>query len=114
MDRAPSRSFATRVVLAYVGAAVALMFLIGSASTFFTFGLYARTSNEVIARVTRGIERRVANYRTQHVPLTRLAPLLTADLERPRIRIAVFDENRKLLSESAPPREAIGLVAPTP
>jgi two-component system OmpR family sensor kinase len=110
MDRAPSRSFATRVVLAYVGAAVALMFLIGSASTFFTFRLYASTSNAVTARVTRAVERRVAEYHAKHVPLTDLAPLLTGDLERPRVRIAVYDERRKLLSESAPPRETIGLV----
>ncbi|MEA2785590.1 MAG: two-component system, OmpR family, sensor kinase, partial [Candidatus Eremiobacteraeota bacterium] len=110
MDRPPSRSFATRVVFAYVGAAVALMFLIGSASTYFTFRLYARTSNEIIARVTEAVDRRVARYRAQHVSVTRFAPLLTADLERPRIRIAVFDENRTLLSESAPPREPIGPV----
>jgi two-component system OmpR family sensor kinase len=110
MDRPPSRSFATRVVFAYVGAAVSLMFLIGSASTFFTFGLYARTSNEVIVRVTRAVERRAAKYQAQHVPLTRVAPQLTADLDRPRIRIAVFDESRTLLSENAPAHEATGLV----
>jgi len=110
MDKRPSRSFATRVVLAYVGAAVGLMVLIGSASTFFTFQLYARTSNEVIARVAKAVERRSADFRAHHVPLTDAAPLLTANLDRPRIRIAVYDPDRKLLSENTPPRDTTGVV----
>ncbi|HWT04116.1 MAG TPA: HAMP domain-containing sensor histidine kinase [Xanthomonadales bacterium] len=97
-------------MLAYVGAAVALMVLIGSASTYFTFHLYAVTSNEVIARVTRSVERRAARYGAQHVPLARTAQLLTADLDRPRIRIAVYDPDRKLLSESTPPQDTTGVV----
>jgi two-component system OmpR family sensor kinase len=110
MDKPPSRSFATRVMLAYVGAAIGLMFLIGSASTFFTFQLYARTSNDVIARVSRAVERRGADYRAHGVSLARAAPLLTANLDRPRIRIAVYDQDRKLLSENASPRDTTGVV----
>jgi two-component system OmpR family sensor kinase len=97
-------------MLAYIGAALGLMLVIGSASTIFTFWLYARTSNEVIARVTRSVERRVAVYHARKAPLTRFAPMLTADLERPRIRVAVYDQDRRLLSESAPPREPTGTV----
>ena len=48
----PPRSFATRLVVTYVGAAAGLLLLIGFASTLFTFQLYARTSNEVIASAT--------------------------------------------------------------
>ncbi|HEV3140484.1 MAG TPA: HAMP domain-containing sensor histidine kinase [Vicinamibacterales bacterium] len=97
-------------MLAYVGAAVGLLFLIGFASTVFSFQLYARTSNEVIAFATRSIEQRLAGYRAQHVPLKNLAPRLVADLKRPRIRIAVYDEHRHLISESAQRREATGVV----
>jgi two-component system OmpR family sensor kinase len=110
MDKPPARSFATRLMLAYIGAALGLMLVIGCASTFFTFWLYARTSNEVIARVTRSVERRVAVYHARKLPLARFAPMLTADLERPRIRVAVYDQERRLLSESAPPREPTGTV----
>ena len=110
MDKRPSRSFATRLLLAYVGAAVGLMLLIGLASTIFTSEMYARTSNEVIAGVTRTVERRIADSRAQHIPLTALAPRLTADLDRPRIRVAVYGEDRRLLSESTPPREPTGIV----
>jgi two-component system, OmpR family, sensor kinase len=97
-------------MLAYVGAAIGLMFLIGLASTLFTFHLYARTSNEVIASATRAVERRLANYRSRHVPLARLAPLLAENMERPRIRVAVYDEGDHLISESTPRREATGVV----
>lgn len=98
MASRPLRSFATRLALAYVGAAIGLLFLIGFASTLFTFELYARTSNEVIASATRAIERRVAVYRARHVPLARAAPRITADLVRPRVNIAVYDENHRLIS----------------
>jgi two-component system, OmpR family, sensor kinase len=113
MANVPPRSFVNRLAFAYVGAAVGLMLLIGFASTLFTFQAYARTSNEVIASATRTIERRIAAYDAQHVPLPRLAPLLTADIARPRIRVAVYDREHRLLSESAPMREPIGLVGAT-
>src|SRR6202049_1470279 len=110
MDRPPARSFAARLLLAYVGAAVGLMLLIGIASTIFTFQLYARTSNEVITAATRTVERRIASYSAQHVPLARLAPRLTEELYRPRVRVAVYDEEHRLLSESAPLHEPTGIV----
>jgi signal transduction histidine kinase len=110
MDRPPSRSFATRLLLAYVGAAVGLLFLIGFASTVFSFQLYAGTSNEVIAFATRSIEQRLASYGSQHIPLKSLAPRLVADLSRPRIRVAVYDDHRQLISESAEHRDAAGIV----
>ncbi len=110
MDRPPSRSFATRLILAYVGAAVGLLFLIGSASSIFTFQLYARTSNEVIAAASRTIEGRIAANKAQQVPLRTLAPRLTAELYRPRIRVAVYDQEHRLLSESAPLRRTTGVV----
>ncbi len=109
-DRPTSRSFAARLTLAYVGAAVGLLLLIGFASTVFSFQQYARTSNEVIAFATRSIERRVADYGAQHVSLQTLAPRLTADLSRPRIRVAVYDQHRRLISESTARREATGVV----
>src|ERR1700689_3489171 len=102
MDKPRSRSFANRVMFGYIGAAVGLMFLIGVASTVFTFRLYARTSNEVIASVTRTIERRVTASRLRHLSLAELAPQITADLGRPRIRIVVYDQDRHVLSESSP------------
>ena len=110
MGRPQARSFATRLMLAYVGAAIGLMFLIGSASTFFTLQLYGRTSNEVIARMRQTLEQRVARVRARHIVLARMAPLLTADLSRPRIRVAVYDQDGRVLSESAPQREATGVV----
>jgi two-component system OmpR family sensor kinase len=97
-------------MFAYVGAAVGLMVLIGSASTLFTLGLYARTSNDVIERVSLAAERRLATYRAQHLSLQRAAPLITADLGRPRIRIAVYDDEHRLLSESAPARDPTGVL----
>jgi two-component system OmpR family sensor kinase len=108
------RSFVNRLVLAYVGAAVGLMLLIGLASTIFTFRVYARTTNDVIASATRAVERRITRYRAEHVPLAILASRLTADLERPRIRIAVYDSNRRVLSETGPQRDPsplVGMVA---
>jgi two-component system OmpR family sensor kinase len=110
MDKRPSRSFANRVMLGYVGAAVGLMFLIGAASTVFTFRVYARTSNEVIASATRTIERRVTALRKRHLSLAEAAPRITADMERPRIRVVVYDQDRRLLSESSPPRPLTGMV----
>ncbi len=114
MDRSRPRSFANRLVAAFVGAAVGLMLLIGVASTLFTFHLYARTSNEVIASVTRTVERRIARDERQHLALRQLAPRLTADIARPRIRVAVYDGDHRLLSETGPawePRGAAGAVA---
>jgi two-component system OmpR family sensor kinase len=114
MDNKPTRSFANRVMLGYVGAAVGLMLLIGIASTLFTFRLYAKTSNEVIAAATRTIERRVARYNEEHLSLSDMAPRLAADLERPRIRVAVYDANRRLLSESTSrlaPTGVVGAIA---
>ncbi|MDB5093139.1 MAG: two-component histidine kinase [Candidatus Eremiobacteraeota bacterium] len=110
MDRRPSRSFAARLVFTYVGAVFGLLFLIGSASTLFTFALYARTTNEVITAAVRTIELRIASHGDQRVPLARLAPSLTAELFRPRIRVAVYDERHRLLSESAPLRATTGVV----
>jgi two-component system OmpR family sensor kinase len=109
-DKPSRRSFANRVMLAYVGAAVGLMCLIGIASTLFTFRLYAGTTNEVVALATRTVQRRIASYGAQNLPLREMAPRLTADLERPRVRVAVYDDGRRLLSESTPRRPATGMV----
>jgi two-component system, OmpR family, sensor kinase len=114
MGRPRPRSFAKRLVVAFVGAAVGLMLLIGAASTLFTFHLYARTSNEVIASVTQTIERRIGRAAQEHLSLQQLAPRLTADIARPRIRVAVYDADHRLLSETGPawqPRGAAGAVA---
>ena len=92
MDKRPSRSFANRVTLGYVGAAIGLMFLIGAASTVFTFRLYARTTNEVIANATQTVDRRIGALRSRHLSLAQRAPRITADMERPRIRIVVYDK----------------------
>jgi len=108
MNSPPLRSFATRLAMTYVGAAIVLLFLIGFASTFFTFDLYARTSNEVIASATRSVERRMAAYHG-HYSLARIAPHLAADLERPRVHIAVFDANHQLLGGHEDPQVAPGL-----
>jgi two-component system, OmpR family, sensor kinase len=110
MDRPPSRSFAARLVLAYVVAAFCLLLLIGTASTFFTFQMYARTTNEVISAASRTVQLRIVSYQAQKVPLAGMAPHLTAELFRPRIRVAVYDEGHRLLSESAPMHPKIGLV----
>jgi signal transduction histidine kinase len=110
MVKPPSRSFAARLAVAYAGAALGLMLLIGCASTLFTIQLYARTSNEIITSAAGTVERRIANERGRGVPVARFATRLTADLGRPRIRIAVFDQEHRLLSENAPLREAAGMV----
>lgn len=110
MAKVLPQSFANRLVLAYVGAAVGLLLLIGCTSTLFTFQLYARTSNEVIALASRTVQRRIANAQRQHISFAQMAPRLTADLDRPRIRVAVFDRESRLLSESAPLRETTGVV----
>lgn len=110
MDKRPSSSFANRLTLGYVGAAIGLMFLIGIGTTVFTFRLYARTSNDIIASATRTIERRITELQSQHLSLAELAPRITADLGRPRIHIAVYDQNGRLLSRSSPPRPVTGMV----
>ncbi|HYZ15339.1 MAG TPA: HAMP domain-containing sensor histidine kinase [Candidatus Acidoferrum sp.] len=110
MVKRPLRSFATRLAVAYVGAAIGLLFLIGFASTLFTFNLYARTSNEVIASATQAIHRRIATYRREHVPLARAAPKITADLGRPRVHIAVFDANHHIISGKEDPLVGAGVV----
>lgn len=110
MVKRPLRSFATRLALAYVCAAIGLLFLIGFASTLFTFELYASTSNEVIASTTRSLQRRVATYRTQHVPLAQAAPRLTRDMGRPRVHIAVFDANHRIISGQEDPLVGAGIV----
>jgi two-component system, OmpR family, sensor kinase len=114
MDKQPPRSLATRLTAAYVGSAFGLILLIGGASTLFTAQLYARTSNETVAFAARTVQRRIAEYRAQRVPVGRFATRLTADLGRPRIRVAVFDQEHHLLSQSAPshaPRGFVGAVA---
>src|SRR5471032_898872 len=103
MDKLRPHSFATRLVVAFVGAAVALMLFIGLVSSLFTFGLYARTSNEVIASTSRTLERRIAEG-------TVLGPRLVADLARPRIHVAVYGDDGRLITESGPPREPAGFV----
>jgi signal transduction histidine kinase len=110
MASGPARSFATRLTLTYVGAAIALMLLIGLASMLFTFRLYARTSNEIIASAARFVAQRAAQQQFRNVPPAQLAERLTSDLDRPRIRIAVYDENRRLLSATAPRRDHTGFV----
>jgi two-component system OmpR family sensor kinase len=97
-------------MIAFVGAAVGLMLLIGAASTLFTFWLYAQTSNGVIASTTRTLERRIAENARRHVSLRELAPRLTDDLGRPRIHIAVYDRDRRLIRETGPAREPAGIV----
>jgi two-component system, OmpR family, sensor kinase len=110
MDKRPLRSFATRLALAYVLAAIGLLFLIGFVSTLFTFDLYARTSNEVIASATHAVQQRIALYRAQHVPLARAAPIITAEMSRPRIHIAVFDANHHIISGKENPLVGAGTV----
>ena len=110
MAKRPPRSFATRLVVAFVGAAIGLMLLIGAASSLFTFHLYARTSNEVIASTTRTIERRIAENAARHLPLKDLASRITADLARPRIHVAVYDDAHRLLSQTGPSWEPSGIV----
>jgi two-component system OmpR family sensor kinase len=72
--------------------------------------MYARTTNEVIASASRTVQLRIATYRAQKVPLASMAPYLTAELFRPRIRVAVYGQGHRLLSESAPMHPRIGLV----
>jgi two-component system, OmpR family, sensor kinase len=110
MDKPRSRSFASRLVLAYVVAALGLLLLIGSVSTYFTFQMYARTTNEVIASASRTVQLRIATYQAEKLPLASIAPQLTAELFRPRIRVAVYGQGHRLLSESAPLHPKIGLV----
>jgi two-component system OmpR family sensor kinase len=110
MDRRRPRSFATRLVVAFVAAAVGLMLLIGLASTLFTFRLYAQTTNGAIAATSLTIQRRIAENAPRHVPLSDLAPRLARDLGRPHIHIAVFDENRRIVSQTGPVREPDGVV----
>jgi len=68
MNSPPLRSFATRLAMTYVGAAIVLVFLIGCASTLFMFDLYAKTSNEVIASETRAVQRWLVSDRGRSVP----------------------------------------------
>jgi two-component system OmpR family sensor kinase len=111
MVRLRPRSFATRLVIAYVAAAVGLMLLIGVASTLFAFTLYVKTSNDVVAATARTLERRLARSAARHVPLSKAAPVLTADIGRPRINVAIYDVQGRLLSQSGPPLEREGPVA---
>jgi two-component system OmpR family sensor kinase len=110
MGKTRPRSFAKRLVIAYVGAAIGLMTLIGGASTLFAFHLYAETSNTVIAATTKTVERRVAKARSEHLSLDALGAAVTADLGRPRIRVVVSADDRRVVSETGPAREANGVV----
>jgi two-component system OmpR family sensor kinase len=108
MTRRPLRSFATRLAMTYVGAAIVLLFLIGFASTLFTFDLYARTSNEVIGSTTRAVQRGIEAYHGRY-SLAQISPHLVAELQRPRVHIAVFDQNHRLLAGNEDPQVAPGL-----
>lgn len=110
MGRRRPRSFATRLVVGFVAAAIGLMLIIGIASTLFTFQFYARTSNAVIADTARTIQARIAESAARHVPLAVLAPRLTGDLGRPRIHIDLYDGQRRLIRESGPARAPEGVV----
>ena len=110
MARKPLRSFANRLTLAYVGVATALLFLIGFASTLFTFQLYARTTNEVVAAATHSVERRAAQFHALGIALPMAAPRIIADLERPRIRVAVYDQASRLLAGREEPLAGGGFV----
>ncbi|HYZ17373.1 MAG TPA: HAMP domain-containing sensor histidine kinase [Candidatus Acidoferrum sp.] len=104
------RSFANRLTLAYVLAAIALSLLIGFASTVFTFDLYARTSNEIIDRVARSVQQKVAKYHGTRVPLVQVAHEVIDDLGQPRINIAVFNQNHRLISGKESPLGVPGVV----
>jgi two-component system OmpR family sensor kinase len=85
------------------------MLLIGGATTLFTFQLYARTTNEVIGLAARTVEYRIRQDAASHLSLEALAPRLTADLARPRVRVAVYDDAGRVLSETGPIREPMGV-----
>ncbi|MEA2720967.1 MAG: two-component system, OmpR family, sensor kinase [Candidatus Eremiobacteraeota bacterium] len=110
MDERRPRSFAMRLVFAYVGAAVGLMLLIGIASTVFTFSLYAQTANGAIQGTSSTIERRIAENAARRVPLRDLALRITRDLGRPHIHITVYDENGRVVSQTGPALENEGVV----
>ncbi len=103
------RSFANRLTLAYVVAAIGLLLLIGFTSTLFTFDLYARTSNEIITQATRRVQQQVATYHGARVPLKQVGRDV-ASLAQPRIKIAVFDQNHRLVSGREDPIGVPGLV----
>jgi signal transduction histidine kinase len=110
MDEPPSHSLATRLAAAYVGSTLALMLLIGCVPAVFTAQLYAETSNEIVASATGAVKERIAEFGAQGVPVERFAARLTAGLARPQIRVAVYDQEYRVLSQSAPMHEATGLV----
>ena len=110
MDKRRPRSFARRLLIAYVAAAIGLMLLIGGASTLFAFHLYAETSNTVIAATTKTVERRVADAIAKHSSLDTLGAAVTADLGRPRIRVVVSADDHRLISETGPAPTTNGVV----
>jgi two-component system, OmpR family, sensor kinase len=110
MDRLQVRSFANRLVVAFVAAAAGLMLLIVATSTLFTFYLYAQTANRGIEDMTSTIQRRIAEYSPRHLPLKDLAPLLTSHVGRMYTHIDVYDANHRLLIATAADRAPTGVI----
>jgi hypothetical protein len=103
-------SLVTRHVLAFVAAAVGLMQLAGTWTTFLIFNLSAQTAKAAIDGTTSKIRARIAENASRHGALTDLAPRITRDLGQPQAHIAVFDQELHLIRESGPARSSRGFV----
>ncbi|HEY4439346.1 MAG TPA: HAMP domain-containing sensor histidine kinase [Candidatus Elarobacter sp.] len=108
-ERAP-RSFASRLALREAAVAAVLILLLGAASELFLARTYAANANDVIALAAATLDRRLAETRAAHRSLRDTAKEIAGDIARPRVRVAIFDNNHRLLAQSAPPHAAVGWV----
>ena len=98
VDTQPFSAFGRRLTRAYALLAVALIVLVGAATSAVAFIGYVSTLNDGIASTTQAVKRDVDTFQKRHEPIDQYAPALAESQTRPRIRVAVYDAQHHLLA----------------
>ena len=96
-------SFRRRITGGYVLLAVLLIVVVVGTSTALAFVLYSHEINDAVAGASQRASEEAAQYAQAHQTLAQAAPVIARSIGRGRFRIAVFDDNHKLLAENERP-----------
>ena len=97
-DTQPFSAFGRRLTRAYALLAVALIVLVGAATSAVAFIGYVSTLNDGIVSTTQAVKRDVATFEKRHEPIGQYAQALVESQTRPRIRVTVYDTRHNLLA----------------
>jgi two-component system, OmpR family, sensor kinase len=95
--------FRSRITRSYVLLAVALIVVVVASSSVLAFVLYSRELNDAVAGASARAMDIAAQAAAQHKPLSSVAPAIARSVGRGRFRVAVFDNQRRLLAENERP-----------